>query len=103
MADEKPRALTTGELESLLQRLPGWTVQNNQLARQFRLKDFVESVAFVNRLVPFFELKDHHPDIHISYSRVTFELSRHDIGGRITALCGDPAEHIEREYTALKG
>lgn len=103
MADEKPRALTSPELEILLQRLPGWTVENNQLAKEFRLKDFVESVAFVDRLVPFFELKDHHPDIHISYSRVTFEISRHDIGDKITALCGEVAEHIGREYSALKG
>ncbi len=103
MASDKPPALTAAELERLLQRLPGWAIENNQLTRQFRLKNFVESIGFVNRLVPFFELKDHHADIHISFSRVTFELSRHDIGGKITRLCGEVAEHIEREYSALKG
>lgn len=86
----------------LLQRLPGWAVENNQLAKQFCLKAFVESVGFVNRLVPFFELKDHHPDIRISYSRVKFELSRHDIGGKITKLCGDVAEHTEHEYSKIQ-
>lgn len=103
MVDEKPRALTTAELERLLQRLPGWTIEHDQLTRQFRFTDFVEAVGFVNRLVPFFEQKDHHPDIHISYSRVTFEISRHDIGRKITHLCGDVAEDIQREYRALKG
>ena len=103
MADDKPPALTTDELDVALQQLPGWGVDNGQLAKQFRFKDFVASVNFVNRLVPYFESKDHHPDIRISYSRVTFELSRHDIGRKITALDGEVAKHIEHEFNTLKG
>jgi len=103
MAEEKPQALTKDELEIVLQRLPGWVVDNGQLAREFRFKDFIDSLSFINRLAPYFESKDHHPDIHVSYNRVTFELSRHDIGGKITALDGEVARHIEHEYSTLKG
>lgn len=101
MADDKPQPLTQAELDALLQRLPGWAVENNQLAKQFVFKGFTGSVDFVNRLVPFFELKDHHPDIHIFYNKVKFELSRHDIGGKVTKLCGEVAEKIEQEYSTL--
>ena len=66
MADDTPQALTPGELDIVLQRLPGWAVENNQLEKEFRFKDFIESLSFINRLLPFFELKDHHPDVHIS-------------------------------------
>lgn len=103
MADEKPKALTTEELNAVLQQLPGWGMAEGQLAKQFRFKDFVEAVGFVNRLVPYFESQDHHPDIRISYSRVTFELSRHDIGRKVTALDGEVAKHIEHEFNTVKG
>jgi len=103
MADEKPQALTHDELGIVLQRLPGWAVDNGQLAKEFKFKDFIDSLGFVNRLVPYFESKDHHPDIHVFYNRIKFELSRHDIGGKITALDGEVAKHIEHEYSTLKG
>ena len=103
MPDEKPQALTKDELEIVLQRLPEWTVDSGQLAKEFRFKDFTDSLSFINRLVPYFESKDHHPDIHVFYNRIRFELSRHDIGGKITALDGDVAKHIEHEYSTLKG
>lgn len=98
MADDKPRALTTEELNGVLRELPGWEMIEGQLTREFRFKDFVEAVGFVNRLVPYFEAQDHHPDIRISYSRVTFELSRHDIGRKVTALDGEVARHIEHAF-----
>jgi len=102
MADHTPQALTDDELEIVLQRLPGWAVDNGQLAKEFKFKDFIDSMGFVNRLVPYFESKDHHPDVHIFYNRVKFELSRHDIGGKITALDGEVAKHIEHQFSTLK-
>ena len=102
MSDDKPEPLNGDELEIVLQRLPGWSVENGQLAKEFLFKDFIDSLSFVNRLVPFFELKDHHPDVHIRYNRVTFELSRHDIGGKVTSLDGEVAKRIEHEYSTLK-
>ena len=103
MADEKPEALTDEELEIVLQRLPGWAIDGGQLAKEFLFKDFIDSLSFVNRLVPYFETKDHHPDVHILYNRIKFELSRHDIGGKVTALDGEVAKHIEHQYSTLKG
>ena len=93
---DKPAPLSADELNVLLQRLPGWTIEGGQLTKQFTFADFLTALDFVNRLAPYFELKDHHPDVHISYKRVRFELSRHDIGRKVTALDGDVAEHIER-------
>lgn len=100
--DEKPAILSDEEIAIVLQRLPGWSVRDGQLAKEFLFKDFIDSLSFVNRLVPFFESKDHHPDVHILYNRVHFLLSRHDIGGKITALDGEVAKRIEHEYSTLK-
>ena len=102
MTDEKPTALTDEEIQIVLQRLPGWSVDGGQLTKEFKFKDFIDSLGFVNRMVPFFESKDHHPDVHVLYNRVRFELSRHDIGGKITALDGEVAKHIEHQYSTMK-
>jgi 4a-hydroxytetrahydrobiopterin dehydratase len=97
---DKPRPLTSDEIETVLRRLPGWTADENKLRKEFTFKDFIDSIGFIDRLVPYFERKDHHPDIHVFYNRVVFELSRHDIGGKISALDGEVARHIEQEYAA---
>ena len=101
MADEKPQPLAKEELSKVLQQLPGWAAENNQLTKEFKFKDFVEAIGFINRLVPFFENKDHHPDIQIRYNRVRFAMSRHDIGDKITSLCGEVARRIEHEYSTI--
>jgi 4a-hydroxytetrahydrobiopterin dehydratase len=38
-------------------------------------------VAFVNRLVPGSETADHHPDLAVSYRRVTVTFTTHSEGG----------------------
>jgi 4a-hydroxytetrahydrobiopterin dehydratase len=100
--DNGPAVLSDEEIEIVLQRLPGWSVDAGQLTKEFLFKDFIDSLGFVNRLVPFFEAKDHHPDVHIFYNRLKFDLARHDIGGKITALDGEVAKHIEHQYSTLK-
>ena len=95
---DKPQPLTPEEIETVLQRLPGWRADDNKLRKEFKFKGFVDAIGFIDRLVPYFEGEDHHPDIHVFYNRVVFELSRHDIGGKITALDGEVATRIEQEY-----
>jgi pterin-4a-carbinolamine dehydratase len=38
----------------------------------------------VNSLIAYFETADHHPDVRIAYGEVTFELTRYDLGGKVT-------------------
>jgi 4a-hydroxytetrahydrobiopterin dehydratase len=99
---DKPQPLTPEELKTILEHLPGWTADHGKLRKQFKFRDFVEAIGFINRLVPYFEERDHHPDLQVSYSRVVFELTRHDIGDKITALDGEVAAHIEREFALRK-
>jgi len=75
-AMEKPKILTSRELRTIMPRLAGWSLKNNKLSRTFEFQDFVQSLSFVNSLVAYFETVDHHPDVHIAYGEVTFELTR---------------------------
>ena len=73
--------LSRGDAEQRIKGLTGWTLDGDAIRKQFTFKDFVEAIAFVNRLAPEAEKADHHPDILINYKRVTLTYSTHSEGG----------------------
>ncbi|HZR24040.1 MAG TPA: 4a-hydroxytetrahydrobiopterin dehydratase [Vicinamibacterales bacterium] len=73
--------LSRTDAEQKLRSLSGWTLEGDTITKQFTFKDFLEAIAFVNRLAPEAEKADHHPDILINYKRVTLTYSTHDQGG----------------------
>ena len=97
---EKPKVLTPKELKTIMPRLSGWKFARNTLTRTFEFQDFVQSLSFVNSLVVYFETVDHHPDVRIAYGEVTFELTRYDVGGRVTDRDVEVAKHISSAYRA---
>jgi 4a-hydroxytetrahydrobiopterin dehydratase len=58
-----------------------WTEVDNALERTFELPNFVEALAFVNRVGELAEAENHHPDIAIHYDRVTLRWWTHTAGG----------------------
>jgi 4a-hydroxytetrahydrobiopterin dehydratase len=73
--------LSQAEIAERMKTLSGWTLEQNEIKKQFTFKGFPEAVGFVNRLVPEAEAADHHPDIQINYKRVTLVYSTHSEGG----------------------
>ena len=51
------------------------------LERELTFEDFPAAIAFVNRLAELAEAENHHPDIAISYRRVTIRWTTHSAGG----------------------
>jgi 4a-hydroxytetrahydrobiopterin dehydratase len=51
------------------------------LERTFELPTFPEAIAFVNRVAELAEAEDHHPDVNISYRKVTLRWTTHSEGG----------------------
>ena len=97
---EKPKVLTATELRTIMPRLSGWKLANNKISRTFEFQDFVDSLSFINSLVAYFETIDHHPDVTIAYGEVTFELTRFDVGGRVTDRDIEVAKKISSTYRA---
>lgn len=97
---DKPKILTARELRTVMPRLAGWKLAKNKLVRTLEFQDFVQSLSFVNSLVAYFETIDHHPDVRIAYGDVTFELTRYDVGGRVTSLDVEVAKKISSTYRA---
>jgi 4a-hydroxytetrahydrobiopterin dehydratase len=73
--------LSEEEIEARLSGLDGWERDGEAIRRQFELDDFKGSVDFVNRLTPAAEAMNHHPDLEISWNKVTVTLSTHSEGG----------------------
>jgi 4a-hydroxytetrahydrobiopterin dehydratase len=73
--------LTVAETDQRLKTVNGWTREGDAIRKQFTFADFLQAIAFVNRLAPEAEKADHHPDILINYKRVTLTYSTHSEGG----------------------
>ncbi len=75
--------LTRQEAQALMGQLTGWTLSGDArwLSKDFKFKDFAEAMVFANNIAVTAEEEGHHPDLAISWGRVTVELSTHAIGG----------------------
>jgi 4a-hydroxytetrahydrobiopterin dehydratase len=73
--------LTKAEVQSRVNLVPGWTVEDSHLQVTRKFKDFIQAIEFVNKLVEPAESSGHHPDIEISYNQVKITLTTHDAGG----------------------
>jgi 4a-hydroxytetrahydrobiopterin dehydratase len=59
----------------------GWIDSQGGLERTLELPSFPEAVAFVSRVAELAEKANHHPDITISYRKVTLRWTTHSAGG----------------------
>jgi 4a-hydroxytetrahydrobiopterin dehydratase len=88
--------LSQSEIDLLLKENPDWKLESGKLAREWTFKDFVEAMAFVNRVADLAESASHHPDIDIRYNKVRLGLISHDAGG-ITTRDAKMAARLGRE------
>lgn len=80
-------APTTGLLSTeqararLAASLPAWTVVGPAVQRVVRTGGWKGTLMAVNTIGHLAEVAWHHPDLQVSYDRVTIALSTHDAGG----------------------
>ncbi len=87
--------LDDGEIESRLADLPGWSRRGEAIEREFGLEGFVGSVRFVDAMVAPAERMGHHPDVAISWDKVTVTITTHSEGG-LTGSDFELAAEIDR-------
>jgi 4a-hydroxytetrahydrobiopterin dehydratase len=90
------RILDEAAVADALGRLPGWSAADGRLRKTYRFRDFPEAIGFIVSLVADCERLAHHPEIAQVYDRVSFALTTHDAGDRLTAHDLALAEAIER-------
>ena len=76
-------ALAREAAENLLRQLNGWALgpDAKEIRRTFAFKDYYRSMAFVNAVAWIAHREDHHPDMAVSYNKVTVVFSTHSVSG----------------------
>ena len=77
--------MSPSDIEARLRNLPGWEQVEAGgrpvIQKVFRTGDFLRGLAFVTRVAVLAETANHHPDVTLTYPRVTIQLTTHDAGG----------------------
>jgi 4a-hydroxytetrahydrobiopterin dehydratase len=77
--------LTPDQIAELQPQVPDWRVREvdgvSHLERAFKFRDFIDAMAFTNKVGLIAEKQDHHPLIMTEYGRVTVAWWTHKIKG----------------------
>jgi 4a-hydroxytetrahydrobiopterin dehydratase len=90
--------LSESQIGDHLARLPGWRFEHGALVRQFETRNWQRTLLLANAIGFAGEAAGHHPDLLLSYPRLSVKLSTHDAGG-VTARDVALAERIEQLAT----
>ena len=77
--------LTEDEIAVRLSAVPGWAREGNNITCAITRADFRDAMLYVGAVAYLAEAANHHPDIGISWNRVTLALSTHSAGGLTAA------------------
>jgi 4a-hydroxytetrahydrobiopterin dehydratase len=88
--------LTEPQITAELGAVPAWTREGDSITTVTKRKDFKDALLYVGAVAYLAEAANHHPDVSISWNKVTLTLSTHSAGGR---TAGDFA--LARQISAL--
>jgi 4a-hydroxytetrahydrobiopterin dehydratase len=80
-----PALLEPEAVQTLMQEVPEWKLEENSISRAFELASFALAIGFVNKVAEEAEKANHHPDIDIRWKTVKLSLSTHSAGGLTSA------------------
>jgi 4a-hydroxytetrahydrobiopterin dehydratase len=82
--DGKVAAYTSAQAGAAVKQLAsGWQLieDGKAIKREFKFRDFLRTMSFVNALAHIANIEDHHPDLEVGYSYCRVRFSTHAIGG----------------------
>ena len=102
MTAARPQTMPDAEVALRLKEYPAWRREDGCIVRRIEFATFMDGIGFINQVARVAEEIDHHPDIQISWRRVTLSLCSHDAGG-ITARDFALAGRIDALATEHEG
>lgn len=75
------RLLSPEEIADRLRMVPEWRVENGRLVRDYTFAAYNQGVRFAVTVAGIAEELDHHPDILLSWRRVSVSVFTHSAGG----------------------
>ena len=73
--------LSKVDIDEELKNLPGWSIVNEKLHKEFQFESFNQAFGFMTRAAMEIEKMNHHPEWFNVYNRIIIELTTHDAGG----------------------
>ena len=95
---EKEKTYDEREIGEKLQALTGWYFEDGWIRRVYKTDGWPTTLMLVNAIGYLSEAAYHHPDLSVTWGRITVKLSTHSAGG-ITDKDFELARKIEE--TAL--
>ncbi|NIS17628.1 MAG: 4a-hydroxytetrahydrobiopterin dehydratase [candidate division Zixibacteria bacterium] len=65
----------------MLNQVEGWKIKNGHLYKEYKFRDFVRNMEFLNKVADLAEDEGHHPDFCVHYNKTEFEIWTHAING----------------------
>ena len=73
---------TQDQISKSIAAMSGWSAAEEEIIKNFTLKNFSDALAFVVKTGVEAEKADHHPEIRLhSWNQVEIKLSTHSAGG----------------------
>jgi 4a-hydroxytetrahydrobiopterin dehydratase len=76
--------LSLEQAQTLQANLPHWNLAQDggRIRREWRVRNFLAGMAFLEKVAELAEAEGHHPDVHLTgYRNVAIEIWTHAIGG----------------------
>lgn len=76
-------ALDAQQAGQLHQEVSDWELRetDQSLVREFKFKNFYQTIEFINAVAWIANQQDHHPDIEAGYNRCKVTFTTHSVGG----------------------
>lgn len=68
-------------VKKYLKKVKNWNIKKGRLFKEFKFKDFKETLKFVNKVSKIAEKEGHHPDFYFTWGKCNIELFTHSIKG----------------------
>ncbi|MFC0131617.1 phenoxazinone synthase [Massilia eurypsychrophila] len=90
-------ALGQSAIDAALPDVPGWSIEDGYLRRNFAFRDYHETIKFVNSLAEMVHQQDHHPLLSVTYKNCVVSYHTHSAGGALSQndfICAAKANAI---------
>jgi 4a-hydroxytetrahydrobiopterin dehydratase len=78
---QKEHTYTDPQINEKLSELPGWYYEDGWIRRVYKTDGWPTTLMLVNAIGFCAEAAYHHPDLAVTYARITVKLSTHSAGG----------------------
>ncbi|MCX5203027.1 4a-hydroxytetrahydrobiopterin dehydratase [Streptomyces sp. NBC_00237] len=87
--------LSQKDVEDRLRELPGWSLEEDRIARTYRLGSHLAAAAMVVHVAQIQDELDHHSDLVLGYRTLALSVNTHSVGGAVTEKDFELAQRVE--------